>query len=416
MMVPTKPDYIEAALEFMERIEAGVEDEWENRWKGEWVKGYRDGGMPVRPDKAPFHGDNLRRLREAAKGEGFHSPYWFTAEEARRRHARVTRWDRGVTVGLEAGEGVVFNVEDIGGLPAWFYRQSWEVAPLNHEAPLANVEAFINDLPLTVVHRIDLDDPTPGLDEKTGVIGLPPWELFQDGSSYCRAIAHEVVHWARHERHNVFEGWGRELRRPWEEMVADIGAAFLVRDLTGSRGSFDDQVLYVHHWWAKLGEMPHAVMAAAAAAEASVAWLHHLAPGYRAAPVGTRSAMGAREGHDPARPRGDSLYVADATAEARQFVREAEKWRGQRHESHTVWFRDTFRLLETAGRIDTGVDDVRNAVTAAVLLADADVTPVRAESYIESIRRALQAELEQAVEEIHRRWNTALEPSAGIRL
>ncbi len=239
-MVPTDPDYIALALDLMERIEEGVEDRWENRWKGKWVVDYRDGGVPIRPDGTPFRGVDGDRLWEAAKRARFRSPYWFTLEEARARGARVTKRDRAVVVRRGAGEDVVVNVQDISGLPAAFYRRSWEVSPLNSDEPLAHVEAFIRDLPLTVEHRIDVDNPTPGLDEKTGVIGSPPWELFADGASYCRAIAHEVVHWARRERHNVFEGWGWQLRRPWEEMVADIGAAFLVSDLTGSRAAFDD--------------------------------------------------------------------------------------------------------------------------------------------------------------------------------
>ncbi len=413
MMVPTDPDYIEVALEFMERIEEGVEDAWMNRWKGAWLKGYRDGGAPIGPDKSPFRGDNRARLRRMAEEAGFYSPYWFKVDDAMDRSARVTRWDRGVVVRGDAGEEIVINAQDISGLPAEFRRQSWEVWPLNREASLPHMEAFIDELPLTVVHRIDVDDPTPALNEKTGVIGLPPRELFPDGAGYYRAIAHELVHWARHEQHSVFDGWGWQLRRPWEEMVADIGAAFLVRDLTGSRAAFDDQVSYVHHWWSPLGEGPHAVMAAAAAAQASVAWLHQLAPGYRADPVGARVV---EAGHEPGRAHGDPMYVVKATAAARTFVRQVEGRKGLRYESHNAWFRETFRLLETAGRIDIGLDDVRNAVTAEALLQSGGVLLVQAEGYIESVRRSLQDELEQAVEEIHQRWNTALEPSAGIRL
>lgn len=264
------------------------------------------------------------RLRRVARQEGFRSPYWFTVEEARGKDALVTRRTRGVVVRQADAEDVVFNVRDIRRLSAEFYQRSWEVSPINRNPPPPRVAAFIDDLHLTVEHRIDVKDPTPALDEKTGVIGLPPWELFPDSASYCRALAHEVIHWARRERHDVFEGWGWKLRQPWEEMVADIGAAFLVGDLTGSRDAFEDQVLYIHHWWSPLGEEPHAVIAAAAAAEASVAWLHQLAPGYRAAPVGTRVPGSAQAGHDPARAHGDPMHVVNATIEARTFVQQVE--------------------------------------------------------------------------------------------
>lgn len=55
MMVPTKPDYIALALEFMGRVEAAARGEqkveaWKNPWKEGWVKRYRDGGLPIRPD------------------------------------------------------------------------------------------------------------------------------------------------------------------------------------------------------------------------------------------------------------------------------------------------------------------------------------------------------------------------------
>ncbi len=110
------------------------------------------------------------------------------------------------------------------------------------------------------------------------------------------------------------------------------------------------------------------------------------------------------------------MHVLKARAEARRFVREIGEQPERRHENHAAWFRDTFRLLDTAGRFDLGVDEVRNTVRAEVFLAAGDFAPVQAETYIDSIRRVLQADMEQAVAAIYRRWNTALEPSAGIRL
>ena len=440
-MIPKDPDYIAIALEIMERIEKGGLQPWENRWKKDWVDDYRYGGRPLRPDGTAFGGDNLTRLRAVAKKAGLRSPYWFTAGEARRLRAKVKSWDRGVTVRwataddgtvIHAGEHhplaamlpmdehVVWNARRIDELPAKYRRRTWEMRPLNRDEPLPHVKAFIEKLGLKVVHRIDVANPTPGMDENTGFIGMPQWELFPDGASYYRAIAHEAVHWARRERHNVFEGPGAELRRSWEEVVADIGAAFLVADLTGSRAQFDDQVLFVNDRWAELGEDVPAVMAAAAAAEASMAWLHQLAPGYRAVPVGTRRSVGAQEDRDPGGQLGEVQQVLDAMKEAREFVGGVAVLPGQRYESHTAWFRDRFRLLDTAGRIDLGIEEVRNAVRAEAMLATGDVTLVSAEAYIDSVRKALQADMEQAVAEIHLRWNTAPSPtpspSSGIRL
>lgn len=433
-MVPEDPDYIAIALEIMERIEKGGLPPWENRWRKSWVDDYRYGGSPIRPDKTPFRGDNKARLLDVAARSGFYFPYWFTVEEMREERAQLSPLARGVTVRwgtaddgtvIHAGEAdtraaamaksedVVFNAQHLVGLPAEYRRRPWEVWPLHRDKPLPQVKAFIDDLGLKVRHRIDIADPTPGMDEKTGYIALPPRELFPDNVSYCRAIAHEAVHWVRRERHGVFEGpgWGR--RRRWEEVVADIGAAFLVGDLTGSRGVFDDQVLFVNHWWVQLGEEVTAVMAAAAAAEAAVTWLHHQAPGYRAAPVGTRRA-GAQKDPAPARERGHLMHVIEATAEARQFVKEVEGLRGQRYPSHTAKFRDAFRLLDIADRIDLGITDVRNAVVAEATLASPGRRVMPAEAYLDSVRDELQDGMAQAVEEIHRRWNTG--PSTGIRM
>ena len=79
-------------------------------------------------------------------------------------------------------------------------------------------------------HGGDLAFYVPGLDH----IQMPPFPFFRDPESYYATLAHESTHWTRHpSRLNRDFGrkrWGDE-GYAMEELVAELGAAFLCADL-----------------------------------------------------------------------------------------------------------------------------------------------------------------------------------------
>ena len=140
----------------------------------------------------------------------------------------------------------------IAGL--WFVTKAWSI-PLGY-------------------HR----NYTPARD----IIQLPPFEAFRSAESYYATLAHELTHWTRHpsrldrdfgQARPGDEGYARE------ELVAELGAAFLSADLELTPETRDDHAAYLESWLRILKSDKRALFQAAAHAQRAVNFLQ----GYQAA-------------------------------------------------------------------------------------------------------------------------------------
>src|SRR5690606_37230240 len=65
-------------------------------------------------------------------------------------------------------------------------------------------------------------------------VQMPPFEAFRDAESYYATVAHELTHWTRHpsrlDRDFGRKRWG-DAGYAMEELVAELGAAFVCADL-----------------------------------------------------------------------------------------------------------------------------------------------------------------------------------------
>ena len=111
---------------------------------------------------------------------------------------------------------------------------------------------------------------------------MPPFASFRDAESYCATLAHEATHWTKHPArldrdfgHRKFgdTGYARE------ELVAEIGAAFLCCDLGITPEPRQDHAAYLDHWLTVLREDKRAIFQAAAHAQRAADYLHRLQPG-----------------------------------------------------------------------------------------------------------------------------------------
>ena len=109
------------------------------------------------------------------------------------------------------------------------------------------------------------------------LIQLPSPEAFRDAEGYAATKAHELTHWTNHptrldrdfgRKHFGDEGYARE------ELVAELGAAFLCADLGITPEPRDDHAAYLAHWLKVLREDKRAIFSAAAHAQRAVDYLH----------------------------------------------------------------------------------------------------------------------------------------------
>jgi antirestriction protein ArdC len=116
----------------------------------------------------------------------------------------------------------------------------------------------------------------PALD----VIQLPVPEAFRDAESYGATKAHELTHWTKHPARLDRDFGGKRFGDTGyarEELVAELGAAFLCADLGITPEPREDHASYLAHWLQILREDKRAIFAAAAHAQRAVDFLRGLA-------------------------------------------------------------------------------------------------------------------------------------------
>jgi antirestriction protein ArdC len=169
----------------------------------------------------------------------------------------------------------VFNVEQIEGLPEHYYAKPeprfTDVQRIEHaDAFFAATQADIRYRGGRAYYAQEAD-----------YIQLPPMESFCDAESFYATLAHESIHRTKHpSRLNRDFGrkvWGDE-GYAREELVAELGAAFLCADLEITPEVQEDHASYIATWLQVLKNDTRAVFQAAAFAQRAVDYLHSLQP------------------------------------------------------------------------------------------------------------------------------------------
>jgi antirestriction protein ArdC len=108
---------------------------------------------------------------------------------------------------------------------------------------------------------------------------MPPVETFENAEAYYATLGHEVTHWTRHperlDRSFGRKRWG-DAGYAQEELVAELGAAFLAADLGLSPAPRAEHASYIDHWLRGLRHDTRYIFQAAAHAQRAVDYLHAL--------------------------------------------------------------------------------------------------------------------------------------------
>jgi antirestriction protein ArdC len=167
----------------------------------------------------------------------------------------------------------VFCAEQIDGLPEHFYARPSPPLPASErikgaERFAANSGANIRHGSNRVFYAIDADR-----------VQLPPFESFTDPESYYATLLHELTHWTRHasrlNREFGRKRWG-DAGYAAEELVAELGAAFLCADLAITPEPRADHASYIASWLDVLKNDKRAIFTAAAHAQRAADYLHGL--------------------------------------------------------------------------------------------------------------------------------------------
>lgn len=274
-------------------LEQGVRP-WLKPWNVEHAAGRIT--RPLRHNGLPYSGVNILLLWMEAATRGFACPIWMTFRQAHALGAHVRKGETGSLVVYadsirrtetdDTGEDTerripflkaytVFNVEQIDGLPAHYAAPA--AAPLSSLQRIAQADRFIAATGASVKHGGNQAFYSGAAD----CIQMPPFEAFTDAESYYATLAHECIHWTKHpirldrdfgRKRFGDEGYARE------ELVAELGSAFLAADLGLTPEPRPDHAAYLASWLKVLRDDKRFIVSAAAHASRAADFLHALQP------------------------------------------------------------------------------------------------------------------------------------------
>ena len=259
-------------------------------------------GRPVNiTSQNAYRGVNVLALWAAAHCAGFDHGLWGTYRQWQARGAQVRRGEKSSTIVFyktldrdddhhggdhDDGEGRnrrfvarashVFNVAQVDGFT--IDAPSADADPV---VRMAMAETFVVATGATVQEGGERAFYSP----KQDAITMPDrWRFTGTGAStatesWYATLLHELTHWSGAD-HRLARQFGERFgddAYAMEEMVAEIGAAFLCADLGVTAEPRPDHAAYVEHWLRIMKADRKAVFAAASAAGRAAEYLAELA-------------------------------------------------------------------------------------------------------------------------------------------
>lgn len=266
-------------------------------WTQPWNAAHAAGPVtrPLRFNGECYAGINVLTLWATAMERVYAAPIWMTFRQAKELGGHVRKGEKGAPVvyadtftksetdeasGEEREQAIpfmkgytVFNIEQIEELPAHYYAPA--EPKRNPDQRLEHAEAFFAAIGARILnggnaayYRLESDH-----------IQMPAFEAFINAQSYYATLAHESVHWTRHparlDRSFDRQRWG-DTGYAKEELVAELGAAFLCADLELPLEDRNDHASYIGSWLTVLKNDKKAVFTAAAHAQRAVDFLTQL--------------------------------------------------------------------------------------------------------------------------------------------
>lgn len=260
----------------IEALETGTKP-WQREWQGAPFQ------MPHRANGTPYRGINVLLLWISADQFGHTGKHWMTFKQAKslggcvRKGQKGTRivffkqlevddrhGDDGDTVKIPfARSYTVFNSAQIDGLPDEFAPADY--VPAQGIERDAWAEKALRSCGATIEERGAAAYYSPAAD----VVTMPEFERFASSSGYLATLAHELCHWTGHKTR--LDRFGKNTRTSYamEELVAELGAAFVGSRLGIVGEHIDNHAAYLKGWLEALKGDKRAIFRAASLAQAA---------------------------------------------------------------------------------------------------------------------------------------------------
>jgi antirestriction protein ArdC len=264
-----------------DRILASVDaaGQWKPCWRG------MASGLPVNAVTGKkYRGVNVLSLWLS----GYSSNRWATFKQWQEAGAQVRKGERGTPIifyKIIEGEtreqdrpmargSFVFNAAQVDGDTA----SETPLAQLSPDQRLEALDRWLMEREHALRVVSNPDEFSAYYRPATDTIHMPDFTLFNTPEHYYSVLFHEATHWtgAKHrlDRLSNYRGEGRAR----EELVAELGAAFLCAEYGIENVTRDDHVNYIANWLEALKGDKRAIVTAASQASKAVELLNAIQP------------------------------------------------------------------------------------------------------------------------------------------
>jgi len=262
------------------------------------IKQLENGAMPwIKPwatdstadknflSQAPYKGINRLMLGLSSMVNGFNCPVWASFKQWQTVGATVRKGEKGTKIvfyspvtkeNKQTGDVEAYNL-----LKTYYVFNASQVEGVTIQAPsvpdkpfnaVEQAELRIKLTGATITHGGDSAFYAPSVDK----INVPHKASFISEASYYATVFHELTHWTGHElrcNRNLKGRFGNPLYA-FEELVAEMGAAFLCQDyrIAGELRHAG----YIESWLKVLKEDSKAIFKAAALAQKAADYVNGL--------------------------------------------------------------------------------------------------------------------------------------------
>src|SRR5215467_97237 len=264
------------------------------QWKCPWYQ-TQLGMMPRSAVGRYYKGVNVLVLWCEQMDKNYLNPIWATYRQWKSLNHQVRRGEHGTMICFwksmdkynhETGKDEkvlyaraywVFNIQQL---------ENWEkipvsVTPTDHltaQERLIEAEEWFKNIEADVRHGGDRAFYSPTQD----FVAVPKFEQFKGESEYYSTLAHEHIHWTGHksrlDRELQTTRFGNEAYA-FEELVAELGAAFVCGALDIDNEPRPDHAKYLNSWLTVLRQDKKAIFTAASKAQKAVEYLVAFQPG-----------------------------------------------------------------------------------------------------------------------------------------
>lgn len=256
------------------------------KWKSPFAQLVSD-GFPINTASEKYYsGINILNLWSAGINNGFSSAEWGTFKQWKAKGHSVLKGQKSVAKVIfykplkirDKDSGEEKSIPMIKAY-AVFNREQTDAPQIATESPTANenetlcqgFEAFVKS---TGAQLVSVEQNKAYYSPASDQINIPQLSNMVSASAYQSTLAHELVHWTGHKSRLDRFGETSKAAYAFEELIAELGAAFVCARLGISQDEIPNHVNYLASWLKALKNDNKYIFRASAQAEKAANYLN----------------------------------------------------------------------------------------------------------------------------------------------